>query len=140
MNVRALWDLGDHVVLWSASVLLQASLVAAFALAIGVCVHRRPALRYWVLCSSLLLLLSTPMIALLVQLSCISFFSVPLHTAQAIETDGPAAHSSAQADPTVSPPEGLTNSPTLGRGFAGAAFSSVVADDLHRNDDQAAER
>ena len=56
MNTLASWYPGDQAVICGFNVLLQVSFVAAIALAIATSVRRNPAVRYWVLCSSLLLL------------------------------------------------------------------------------------
>lgn len=72
------WNPSDQFVIWGANVLLQVTLVTALALAIAVIVRRSPAVRYWVLCASLLLALLIPAIALLTQMSGRSLLSVSL--------------------------------------------------------------
>ena len=91
MIALALWNPGDQVLIWGVNVLLQVTLVTAIALVIAVSVRRSPAVRYWVLCSSLLLVLLSPAIALVMQLSGRSLLSVSLmHEAVASVSDATA--------------------------------------------------
>ena len=78
MTAFAFWNPSDQLFVWGANVLLQITIVMAAALLIAALVRRTPAVRYGVLHTSLLLMLFVPAIAVIIQSSGNSFFSVSL--------------------------------------------------------------
>ncbi|TWU05273.1 Regulatory protein BlaR1 [Symmachiella macrocystis] len=68
----------DQLLVWAANVLLQVTLVTAVALVVITFVRHRPAVRYWVLCASLMFMLMSPVIAWVMQSSGRSLISVSL--------------------------------------------------------------
>ncbi|MEM9643607.1 MAG: M56 family metallopeptidase [Planctomycetota bacterium] len=58
---------GDEVLLWALNMAVHGSLIAACALAIARGLRRRAAMRYWVLCFGLMLVLSSPFLAAAAQ-------------------------------------------------------------------------
>ena len=63
----SIWNPGDEILVWALNVLLQVSVVAAAAVAVGRTLRRSSATRYWLLCSALLLVLLCPLLAAAVQ-------------------------------------------------------------------------
>jgi len=118
---------GDQLLVWGANVLLQVTLVTALALIAAASVRRSPAVRHWVLCSSLVLVLLSPAIALLMQLSGSGLLSVSLmHEAAASVSDATALElsaetQSAQASPSLAPREHVGNPGDLALGSAADA-------------------
>jgi len=78
MNALALSPLSDEALIWVVNVILQVTLVTAVALTIAAFVRYNSTTRYCVLCVSLLLVLSTPGIALIMQSSGKGLLSVSL--------------------------------------------------------------
>ncbi len=78
-----LWNSSDHVLVWGMNVLLQVTVLTLIALAIASFTRRRPAVRYWVLCSAMLLILICPASVLLMQSSGGGWLSVSLLTTTA---------------------------------------------------------
>src|SRR5262245_34531496 len=76
MSTLTFFRAGDQVLLWSINVVLQVTIVSAVALAAAGLVRRSPATRYWLLCSALVLALLSPVIALVMQSSGQSLFTV----------------------------------------------------------------
>ena len=68
MNAATVFN-SDQTLILGVNVLLQVTLLATVALAISLASRRNPAFRYWVLCSALMLVLLSPCVALLMQLS-----------------------------------------------------------------------
>ena len=121
MNTFVFWYPGDQVVIWGFNVLLQASFVAAIALAIATSMRRNPAVRYWVLCSSLLLLLLSPVIASLMQLSGRSLLSVSM------------MHEAVSSGSNATAPELPPETPPV---EASSTLSALAADISGREDDR----
>lgn len=122
MNALALWNPSDSVMIWGVNVLLQITAVTAIALAIAAFLRRSSAVRYWVLCSSLLLVLFSPVIALLLQASGKSVMAVSLTQASgASESNGHVSAEVPAADVTPDPllREDFGNPPDLSPAFTG---------------------
>ena len=142
MTAFAFWNSGDQFFVWGANVLLQVTLVTAIALAIAALVRRSPAVRYWVLCSSLLLVLLSPVIALVMQLSGRSLLSVSLmHETVASVTDTTEVGWSVETQRVEAPLplEGFAETPNLAHDFTAEALDPLGVDDLGRQDDRYAE-
>ncbi|MDP6557678.1 MAG: hypothetical protein QGG71_23635 [Pirellulaceae bacterium] len=125
MTAFAFWNSGDQFFVWGANVLLQVTLVTAIAVAIAALVRRSPAVRYWVLCSSLLLVLLSPVIVLVMQLSGRSLLSVSLmHEAVASVTDTAEVELSVETRQVEAPLplEGFAKTPNLAHDFTGEAL------------------
>lgn len=88
MITFAFWGLSDQVVIWGASVLWQVTLVTALALSVTWVVRRNPAVRYWVLCSSLLMVIIIPAIAFVTSISGSNLLSVSLIQDALIQVSG----------------------------------------------------
>jgi beta-lactamase regulating signal transducer with metallopeptidase domain len=76
MNSSPSWLSGDPTLVWGLSVLLQVTVITTVALVVARCARRIPVLRYWILCSSLFLVLLTPCLTLVMQLSGISLLTL----------------------------------------------------------------
>ncbi|WP_037198107.1 M56 family metallopeptidase, partial [Rhodopirellula baltica] len=57
----------DHFVLWVINVLIHSTVLAAVLLCVAMLFRRRAAMRYWILCCGLLLVLASPAVSALVQ-------------------------------------------------------------------------
>ncbi len=104
----------DQLLVWAANVLLQVTLVTAVALVVITFVRRRPAVRYWVLCASLMFMLISPVIAWVMQSTGRSLISVSLVTETVAEPVAPAPQA-----PAVLPasPEVVESAPRLPKQF-----------------------
>ncbi len=80
----------DQLLVWAVNVLLQVTLVTTVALVVIAFVRRRPAVRYWVLCASLMFMLMSPVIAWVMQSTGRSLISVSLVTETVAEPQAPA--------------------------------------------------
>jgi len=135
MSSLAFWASSDQFLVWGANVLLQVTLVTAVALVIAAFVRRSPAARHWVLCSSLLLALLSPAIALLMQLSGRSLLSVSLmHEAAASASDA-----GAEASPFPTPLADSDNTRNLAGGFAADDPAPFLSDHLGQENERLAE-
>lgn len=76
MIAFSFWSLSDQLLIWEINVLLQVTLITAITLMITAFLRRNPVVRYWMLCASLILVLLSPAIALMMQLSGKSLFTV----------------------------------------------------------------
>ncbi|MHC4404772.1 MAG: M56 family metallopeptidase [Planctomycetota bacterium] len=122
MTALAFWISTDQLFVWGANVLLQVTLVTAVALVIAASVRRSPAVRHWVLCSSLLLVLLSPAIALVMQLSGRSFLSVSLMH----ETAASVSDATAEASAFLTPLEDSGNTRNPARGLTADAPDPAV--------------
>ncbi len=91
MDEFAFWNLNDQLLIWGANVLLQVTVVSVLALAVAASLRRHPAVRHWVLCASLVLLLLSPVVALVMQFSGKGFWSVSFSKQPAVAANAPAA-------------------------------------------------
>jgi hypothetical protein len=145
MNAFAFWNSSDQILMWGVNVLLQVTLVTAVALAMAAYLRRSPAVRYWVLCSALLLVLFSPVIAIVMQLSERSVLSVSLmHEAKASVSGVTVSELSVgpqilEASSLPAPTEDFDNSPNLAQGFLADAGNPFDADYPGRTDDRRAE-
>ena len=104
---------GDVDVLWGVSVLLQVSLVAALALIIARMLNRNPTFRHAVLCVALMLVLFSPLTALLLQQSGWSALAVSMGeppaaaTSHAIHERAPSAAPVARLPSPAAPREAV---------------------------------
>lgn len=67
MNGLDSLPLSDQTSLWMFNVLIQVTILTSLALLIALLFRTRAAMRYWVLCFGLILVFSSPVIALLIQ-------------------------------------------------------------------------
>jgi len=80
MTPLNLWNPGDEILLLAANILMQVTLVTVATLLMGIVIRRNPAVRYGVLWAALLLVLSTPAVAVLMQNSGHGLLTVQLMT------------------------------------------------------------
>ncbi|QDV44536.1 Regulatory protein BlaR1 [Stieleria neptunia] len=59
--------LSDQLVLWGVNVLIHSTVLAAVLLCVAMLFRKRAALRYWILCCGLLLVLGSPAVSALIQ-------------------------------------------------------------------------
>ena len=78
MNPITLWNVEDQILVLSVNVLVQVTVVTGVALAVAAAARRNPSARYGVLWTSLLLVLMSPVLALVMQSSGYGLFSVSL--------------------------------------------------------------
>ncbi|WP_339911256.1 M56 family metallopeptidase, partial [Symmachiella dynata] len=114
MSVSNFTNPSDQLLVWAVNVLLQVTLVTAVALVVIAFVRRRPAVRYWVLCASLMFMLMSPIIAWVMQSSGRSLISVSL-VAEPVTTPVPPAPPAPAVMPTT--PEVIPATPQLPKQF-----------------------
>jgi beta-lactamase regulating signal transducer with metallopeptidase domain len=87
MTPSSSWIHGDPTLFWGLNTLLQATVITTIVLLVARCAGRIPILRYWILCSSLFLVLLTPCLALVMQLMGSTFlpWSIPQVPARAAD-------------------------------------------------------
>ncbi|MEX2137857.1 MAG: M56 family metallopeptidase [Pirellulales bacterium] len=93
--------MNDSVFLWAFNVLLQVTCLSALGLGIAVLVQKHATAKYWVLCSTLLLMLASPLVAAVMQGLGASLISVEVPTSITSDEE-PHARSLA---PVLSHPE-----------------------------------
>lgn len=77
MIALSFWNPSDQVLVCGVNVLLQVSLVLGIALVTAMFLRRNSVVRYWLLCSSLILVLLSPAITLVMQLTGKSMLTLP---------------------------------------------------------------
>ncbi len=118
MNFLALWNalvasvVTDGAVIWCVNVLLQASLVAVMALALGAWFRRSPAVRYGVLCCGLLLTLLCPLSVLYLQSAGFGLLTVSLQSVDPPSTSVAEATAVNASVPEIDRIETVANVPT----------------------------
>ncbi len=101
MSANFLASPDDQLLMWSANVLLQVTLITAVGLSVAALLRRQPAARYWVLSAALILMLLCPVVVLVVQSSGNSFLSLSLASQSAAQPVEPPAARPPAAQPAV---------------------------------------
>jgi len=86
MTAFAFWNPGDQLIVWGVNVLLQVTLVTVIALACTASIRLSSAARYWLLCTSLMLVMLIPTITFVMQSSGRSFVPVSMMQERAAAT------------------------------------------------------
>jgi len=111
MNTITFWNPSDQSLVWGMNAILQVTVITVTALLIGRLLSQKSTVRYGMLCVSLALVLSCPLIAYQLQKSGTGWWSLTLRSASSASRDSERSPDEADTE-TLAP----SNSATTGSG------------------------
>jgi len=126
----SIWNPGDQVLVWAVNVVMQVGVIALLAMLTGITLRRSSAVRYWLLCSSLVLVLACPFFTAVLQSSGTSLIRI------SIERQVPMSVATAEESKSLLPVETVTVDNNAGRlDASGTSFPVPLHDPLAPGDE-----